>query len=484
MTLPEDSEKALSDDGSYEFVNFDEPDYRNNNFEEHLSAGSECKGNIKECSDVGTDDDSGMDNPNDHSDGSYEFVDSEETNNRMIECKEDLSADCKHQRIVTESSDTETDDGIEKNGIFQFRTVAYQKNLDDNVFIFPANIKLRQHMEIKDVVKDHVLPFLPAKSLLKFRAVSKEWDKWIASPFLAHKQGHCFQKISGFFQDNEFVPTFISLDRSAYGVPSPSLRFMPEPVVIKSSCNGLLLCRGRDGENIYYTCNPTNKEWRSLPQPKYYHSDDSKSVLVFEPSPLNFEAHFQVICAIPLPLFEGPIIVFEIYDSAIKSWKLSAVDCVELGNSVLIDNGFYLNGIVYWQTSGGELLAFDLKNEICGVQPLPRGTEGPGIVSQLDGELCYIEAHYQHGNNTCIVEIYGNFLSQKHTIQFGLTRPWGMNDCRVLSPVGSDVLTILFKDCIYTYNLEDGKVEIVGNTADFRGRYFPYVNSLVSLACN
>ncbi|THG02447.1 hypothetical protein TEA_022417 [Camellia sinensis var. sinensis] len=83
------------------------------------------------------------------------------------------------------------------------------------------------------------------------------------SPFLAHAQSYSFQKVSGFFcQPGDCTPTFITLDQHAYGIPSTSLEFLPEPTVIRSSCNGLLLCQGHDGENVYYICNPVNKEWR------------------------------------------------------------------------------------------------------------------------------------------------------------------------------------------------------------------------------
>ncbi|KAH0717239.1 hypothetical protein KY285_013270 [Solanum tuberosum] len=36
----------------------------------------------------------------------------------------------------------------------------------------------------KDVVKEHVLL---AKSLMKFKAVSKDWEKWLSSPLLGMK---------------------------------------------------------------------------------------------------------------------------------------------------------------------------------------------------------------------------------------------------------------------------------------------------------
>ncbi|MCE2055373.1 hypothetical protein HAX54_042491 [Datura stramonium] len=116
----------------------------------------------------------------------------------------------------------------------------------------PADYIRREDMEIKDVAKKHIVPFLPAKSLMKFRAVSKEWNDWIVSPLLSYQQCTSFQKLSGYFYQSVDVdfqsdPNFLSLDRSAIGVPSPSLDFLPEKVKVLSSSSGLLLCEGLEG---------------------------------------------------------------------------------------------------------------------------------------------------------------------------------------------------------------------------------------------
>lgn len=47
---------------------------------------------------------------------------------------------------------------------------------------FPGHIK-QEDIKIEDVVRQYALCFLPAKSICRFRTVSKEWLKWIDSPF-------------------------------------------------------------------------------------------------------------------------------------------------------------------------------------------------------------------------------------------------------------------------------------------------------------
>lgn len=336
-----------------------------------------------------------------------------------------------------------------------------------------------KHVEINDVVKEHVLPFLPAKSLARFRTVSKEWDQWIAGPFLALKQSYLFRNASGFFcQYSDSTPTFITFDPSAYGIPRPSLEFLPEPVEIRSSHNGLLLCQGLSGENAYYICNPANEEWRLLPRPDYYHGSEPAVVLSFEPSELNIAAHFEVVCA--FPLINVPMIEFEIYSSETRSWRCSAATCFELGGSTL-KGGFCMNRMAYWETSSGAILAFDLENELCGIMPMPSGCTENGVLTQMHGELCYIQAFKRNGN-VCDIHIYqGMDMSLNQSIAIHLGRV-EVPDFRALPSVNSDVVMILCGRELYSFHLRDQTVELVSMEGYFGRRYFPYVNSLVSLA--
>ncbi|XP_028051390.1 F-box protein At5g07610-like isoform X2 [Camellia sinensis] len=392
--------------------------------------------------------------------------------------KEDSSAESKSQKNELESEASSSDD---ETDMFD-RVLAYGK-VNPTLFEFPAHVK-RKDTEIKDVVKNHVLPFLPAKSLIRFRTISKDWDKWISSPFLAHAQSYSFQKVSGFFcQPGDCTPTFITLDQHAYGIPSTSLEFLPEPTVIRSSCNGLLLCQGHDGENVYYICNPVNKEWRVLPRPNYYHQSEPAIVLAFEPWELNIAAHFELICA--FPLIDVPIVYFEIYSSEKRSWRCSTASCIELGELTTLKGGFYMKGMVYWETSSGNVLAFDMKNEICGILPLPCVSGEGGVLAQRQGELCYVQARYQKGNDYAIAIYAGMEMSLKHNIAVKIERDQGgltHHQCRALACVNDDVVMILVGMVVYSYHLREQKVEVISRRQDFGGRYLPYVNSLVLLA--
>lgn len=223
--------------------------------------------------------------------------------------------------------------------------------------LFVRNSKI--YMDLKDIIRENALPFLPAKSLCKYRSVCRGWRLSISTPFFAHSQSNSHTRISGVFcQAVSGVPSFLPLDSMAYGVPDPSLSFLPEPVYIRSSSNGLLCCQGRTGDKSYYICNPVTQKWKKLPKPDGYHGTDPAIVLIFEPSLMKFVAEYKLVCAFPSEL-DG--IEFEIYSSEKGSWRMGADIC--FGKATLLPtSGVYVNGTVYWHSSRG-LLTFDLKTE-------------------------------------------------------------------------------------------------------------------------
>ncbi|KAL2551552.1 hypothetical protein Fot_05171 [Forsythia ovata] len=387
-----------------------------------------------------------------------------------------VSSKSTNKKTTSESSGTEIDDIFGVFGTDQFITAAYQKIIV-NAYEFPAHVKPMEDTEIKDIVKDHALPYLPAKSLMRFRAVSKEWDQWITSPFFSHKQSNSFRDMSGFFHQsqNRTTTSFISLSKAAYGIPDVSLKFLPEPVVIRSSCNGLLLCQEAFGEKKYYVCNPSNKKWKAIPFPNFYQGEEPAILLAFEPSVFNFEADYHLICAVPM--LDNMTVHFEIYSSETRSWKHSAAVCVELEDSIIKSNGFYMEGIAYWETSSDDVLAFDFKNDIYQVLVLPSERAPDGVLTRFHGELCYVCGYNQSGN-LYTVNIYGN-MSLKHSLFFDLEELCTQH-CRVLPCINSDFVNILARGKLYCYNLKDQKFEVVSFKGiwDHQANYLPYVNSL------
>ncbi|KZV25960.1 F-box protein-like [Dorcoceras hygrometricum] len=255
---------------------------------------------------------------------------------------------------------------------------------------------------------------------------------------------------------------------------------MPESVTIKSSSNGLLLCQDQDGDNTYYICNPVNREWKKLPRPQYYHRPDTAIVLAFEPSVLNMDASYQLIC--PVTFVDQPVICFEVYSSVTRSWTESTTTCVDLeAGSTLRESGFYIKGTAYWETSSRKVLAFNPTNEIHEIIKLPESCPHGGILTEMNEELCYIGISNINGNDY-FLEVYGGlYLNLNFRMKLRLQTT--LYRYRVLPCLNGNIVMILNGHAIHSYSLKDEKLEVISWDAggSEAATYLPYVNSLVSV---
>lgn len=336
-------------------------------------------------------------------------------------------------------------------------------------------------MDLRDVIREHALQFLPAKSLFRCRGVCRDWKFLILTPFFAHNQSNSFRAISGFFsQTSPNEPSFMSLDTIAYGVPDPSLNFLPEAVDIRTSSNGLLCCQGRTGYNAYYICNPATKIWQKLPKPDNDHGSDPAIVLVFEPSVLNFAAEYKLICAFPSEL-DG--YEFEIYSSTDRSWRTSGE--IFLNNLRIQPNsGVHANGIVYWMARNGRILAFDLSKERSQL------LYGHGTLGVVGGRLWTASVHRQNLSLNLLSNAYTNTM-QMHsrvkaweTHQITLDNSAFVEGCYPLDVVllANDTVLLQGGEVLYCYNLKTKETKHLGNESDAgKRRIVSYVNSLVDI---
>ncbi|XP_055816929.1 F-box protein At5g49610-like [Solanum dulcamara] len=344
------------------------------------------------------------------------------------------------------------------------------------------------YMDLKDIIREHSLSFLPAKSLFKFRAVCRDWKLQISSPFFAHKQSLSCRGTSGFFlQKPDGSPSLIPIDPSFCGVPDPFLKFLPEPVDIRSSSNGLLCCQGCSGDRAYYICNPVTQQWKKFPKSNADHGSDPVIVLLYEPSLLNFVAEYKIICAFPSTDF-GDAIEFDIYSSKGNSWEVAGEIHFGARASRMPKSGVHVNGVVYWMTNTGSILSFDLTKER---SQLLQNYDSHGILGEFRGKLCKTNVW---GNS-----ISFNILDNVHsnTMQMGSqTRMWSVKqevvlDSRVVGDVGgggfsvlhvdSDMLVVRRGGKAFWYDFKSRATKCIPGEFHNATRCLPYVNSLVSL---
>ncbi|KAH0700274.1 hypothetical protein KY285_014525 [Solanum tuberosum] len=311
------------------------------------------------------------------------------------------------------------------------------------------------YVDLKDIIKENVLPFLPAKSVVKFRAVCRDWRFQISAPLFAHDQSLSCHSTSGIFiQIHRGSPSLIPIDSNSCGVPDPILSFLPEPVDIKSSSNGLLCCRGREGDKVYYICNPFTKQWKELPKSNANHGSVPAIVLLVEPSLLNFVAEYKIICAFPSTDFGRYALEIEQY-------------------------------FVYWMTTDN-ILAFDLTKER---SQLLQSYDTHGFLGTFSGKLCKVDVT----GNRILLNILAN--THSNTMQMGSQiKMWSEKQTVVLDSeivgdvtrnysvlhVDSDIMVARCGGRTYSYDFKSCATKFLSSEVGIR-RCFPYVNSLVSL---
>ncbi|CAN6203248.1 unnamed protein product [Urochloa humidicola] len=140
--------------------------------------------------------------------------------------------------------------------------------------------------ELPDDLLLEILSRIPARSLCRFKCVSKAWRDLIADPIHRTKLPQAMEGL--FFMENQIFcagarggceeDQFSFIDLIARSAPldiDPCFSFLTELpglriLALQDSCNGLLLFEHRpdpepDDVLGYIVCNPTTKQWGTLP---------------------------------------------------------------------------------------------------------------------------------------------------------------------------------------------------------------------------
>lgn len=216
-----------------------------------------------------------------------------------------------------------------------------------------------------------ILIHLPAKSLIRFKCVSKNWLSLISDPQFAgnHSRQNPRPSISGFYLYSRSQLKFVYL----YGARNlPSLAFVNVlgrgPIKIADSCNGLLLSEqvdfeGNDFVAQYVVFNVCTQKYRIVPKFSGNLSTrwiNHRAFLAFDPSK---SPHYKVVLVghVPPPLYE-----IRVFSSQSGCWKhvFTQHECH--------GRGVYWNGAIYWVRHENFYLKFDLDVEEMIAIPNPR----------------------------------------------------------------------------------------------------------------
>ncbi|XVF54660.1 hypothetical protein PTKIN_Ptkin05aG0199000 [Pterospermum kingtungense] len=226
-----------------------------------------------------------------------------------------------------------------------------------------------------------ILVKLPAKSLIKFKLVSKQWRCLISSHRFCLYHTRSFPtKPSALFIDayicsppSEFC--FFPLTHDCVRLPPFDFVDLPN-VQILQSCAGLLLCVSdsfvRDRARRYFICNPTVRRFKMLSFP----IERSSFVVNLAFDPIK-SLHYKIVLVRTLKteapcqtMLDKPQWSIDIYSSETDSWSLSKIKFTPLKDMVY-GSGVFFKGAIYWYYDCRELHYFDVENECLKTMPMP-----------------------------------------------------------------------------------------------------------------
>ncbi|MCD7465628.1 hypothetical protein HAX54_001643 [Datura stramonium] len=233
------------------------------------------------------------------------------------------------------------------------------------------------YLDFKDIIREHALPFLPPNHFPKFRTY--------------------FRHLS---PDSQPLLLSYPLMQTLVGYSDPLLRFLPEPVDIKSSSNGLLCCQGREGDKAYYMCNPVTQQWKKLPKSNANHGSD-------------------------------PAIVED-------SWEIAGEICFG-ARKVMPKSGVYVNGVVYWMTTSS-ILAFDLTKDR---SQLLQGYDTRGILGAFSGKLCKVNVIGSSIKLNILANAHSNTMQMGSQIRMWSEKQTVVLDSKIVGDVARDYSVLL-----------------------------------------
>lgn len=256
-----------------------------------------------------------------------------------------------------------------------------------------------QDVVSNDDLLSEILSYVPARRLICFKLVSKQWLSLITSTgfsLLHYRQCRCTSRTSAIFLESEvlhrklgdlthMVYVHLNSDQShknpfRYGTFSHDT-FDPNKVLILQSCNGLLLCRTGIAVTYvlqhprpmfyYYVYNPTTNQLANIEINWCNQVTIHASVLVFDPSK---SPHYKVVFCLHSPHMSQRSRRFMIYQSETKTWKFSALGSFLPPITLAMFNFAYFKGSIYWITSSkvvNLVLSYNVDEDTLATLPRP-----------------------------------------------------------------------------------------------------------------
>lgn len=240
-----------------------------------------------------------------------------------------------------------------------------------------------------------IMLWLPVKSLMRFKLVSKDWKSLITSPEFTRMWDPNPNPAVGLFYPNRVSRQgfeYIPLDTKVIDPPLETISFPDDPFAfwIQQSCNGLLLCCSSEGSSgsgnswyrgdnwcpirRCYIYNPNTKCFSRLPRPGVLHGVPRIVHGVNLAFVQTKSTSYKVVCIRGSELARE-LHQIEVYSPETAVWKV----CGEpFKATASFHSGVYWNGSIVWFSyTTHELLYFHVEKEKLGKMPLPAEENHP-----------------------------------------------------------------------------------------------------------
>ncbi|XP_068663865.1 F-box protein At5g49610 [Aristolochia californica] len=262
-----------------------------------------------------------------------------------------------------------------------------------------------------DDVLIQILARLPTKSVLRFRAVCKQWYKLTSSKYFIR----LFNEISS---DNQMLlvetvklvdssSTFMCIDKSS-SISEFSLSFLNDRVKVRASCNGLLCCSSILNRGVYYVCNPMTRKFRTLyratERPLSRFHPEVEATLVGLAVYPNYGRFKVVLADFYRPFGCRPFdsLLCHVFDSETNSWRRFYTTLNDEFTHMNKNQVVFVKDSLHWLTKWSRyVLVLDLDNEAWSKIHLPHE-----IVNVLDTKIYLLELE----GSLSVVQILKNYM--------------------------------------------------------------------------
>ncbi|KAK2985822.1 hypothetical protein RJ640_018688 [Escallonia rubra] len=345
-------------------------------------------------------------------------------------------------------------------------------SLGSTVKLFSSTSSLHKDLYME------ILQRLDAKSLTRFKLVSKQWYKFLSDPSFATVYFVKRPSITGFFYQTsgkyEEKIQYVPIDRTQEPVSDPTqcLGFLDEAAILRNSCNGLL--HWASSRHVHFVSNPLTNKFIALRLP-YDDVTFFACGIAFDPTVSD---ELQVIFIVG----RRGLGVLRLcsFASVIQNW------CVEKETLVSANHkqphspyrGVFFNGVLYWELMDNVLLACDASDHSTSIVKLPAvdsfSGAKPGCLGCSNGRLQYCRVLKDMFLGVWMARQCSKTNSTTWVLEYKVKvcelmpeKPAMMPPLDEVQPLGfldgCEGLLVAVRDAINAYSVKDGAVKKVSD---------------------